>query len=127
MMKKILLTFLLLISCTCTLVYADTQQFLPGGYVPVDQKDKDLQDVIKFAVTTMQQGSLVKVISAEKQVVAGTNYALQLEIAASDGTNHIYNVIVFVPLPDANQSMQLTTMQDTGPMASATENSGGNQ
>lgn len=117
MLKKLLVT--LSLAFTINIAHA-AEQYLPGGYSPADIKSQEVQDAAKFAIAQMQQGSLVKIVSAQSQVVAGMNYALQMVIAANDGTNHLYNVIVFVPLPNSGGTMQLTNVQDTGTVDAAT-------
>lgn len=117
MLKKFLITTIL--SCVFSVSFA-AEQYLPGGYSPADIKSQEVQDAAKFAIAQMQQGTLVKIVSAQSQVVAGMNYALQLVVAANDGTNHLYNVIVFVPLPNSGGTMQLTNVQDTGTVDAAT-------
>lgn len=84
-----------------------------GGYNDVSVKDPEVQSAATFAVNQIQQGTLVRVDSAQMQVVAGKNYKLTLILAQRSG-NYQYNVTVFVPLPSANQSMQVTTVQSGG-------------
>ena len=72
------------------------------------------QRVVDSAVKQMKCGTLVKIISAQTQVVAGTNYLLELEIETKDASHHTYKAVVFVPLPVAQLPMQLTKFQDMG-------------
>lgn len=90
---------------------------MPGGYRTVNVNDPEVQQVVAFAVENMQKGSLVKVESAQMQVVAGKNYELLL-VLNQDGTDYKYSATVFVPLPSANQSMQLTNIQAIGRVVS---------
>lgn len=90
---------------------------LPGGYRAVDVKDPEVQQAVAFAVENMQKGSLVKVESAQMQVVAGKNYELLL-VLNQDGVDYKYSATVFVPLPVANQPMQLTNVKAVGRVTS---------
>lgn len=86
---------------------------ITGAYGPIDTKDPDVQSAAAFAIDQMDQGTLVKIDSAQVQVVAGKNYQLQL-IVGQNGMNYRYNVTVFVPLPVTEQPMQLTNVQAMG-------------
>lgn len=115
MVKAIIVIMLLCIQPV--LVFA--ADALPGGYNAVDLKDKQLQEVVNFAVQQMQHGTLVKIVSAKRQVVAGLNYSVQLEMLSANGVHNLYNVIIYVPLPQTNQSMQLTNVQFIGEVPEA--------
>lgn len=128
MRKWIILTLLL----TCNYVYAaeqiqqtsgseqesmpaqETQNAsIPGAYNSIEVSDPSVQKAATFAVSQMQQGNLVKVDAAQMQVVAGKNYRLQL-ILEQSGVQYKYSVVVFEPLPNSGQSMQLTNVQAMG-------------
>ena len=115
MVKAIIVVMLLYIQPV--LVFA--ADALPGGYNAVDLKDKQLQEVVNFAVQQMQQGTGVKIVSAKRQIVAGLNYSVQLEMLGANGVHNLYNVIIYVPLPQTNQSMQLTNVQFIGEVPEA--------
>lgn len=58
---------------------------IAGGFSPVDVNDKEVQEMAAFATTAVASNTntgplqLVKVLSAETQVVAGRNYRMKLE------------------------------------------------
>lgn len=75
-------------------VAKDTQRSLPllGGYTNVDPSDSAIVEMANFATTTISQSlnsetnnsspySLTKIHSAAKQIVAGVNYKLELELS----------------------------------------------
>lgn len=84
---------------------------LPGGYANADVTNAQVQEAANFAIQQLNAGTLVKIISAQSQVVAGVNYKMQLLIAATNGQQVTYEVIVFVPLPVTNDPMQLTSAE----------------
>lgn len=86
---------------------------VPGGYSDAKINDPEVQKAAAFAVQQMNNGPLVKILSAQTQVVAGKNINLQLVIL-QNGVNYQYNVTVFIPLPSANQPMQLTNVAAMG-------------
>ena len=71
-----------------------------GCYSSVSVDDADVQEIASFAATSISQSSnsgplrLVRVTAAEKQVVAGWNYRLTIELSA-DGTTMTCQVVVF--------------------------------
>jgi TPP-dependent indolepyruvate ferredoxin oxidoreductase alpha subunit len=85
---------------------------MPGGYSNVSVTDPQVQNVANFAATTINNGKLARIVSAESQVVAGVNYKLILEVVDQSGALHNYKVIVFVPLPSSNQAMQVTNVAE---------------
>lgn len=85
---------------------------LPGGYSNISVMDSQVQNAANFATMVINNGQLKHVITAESQVVAGINYKLTLEIVDPTGILHNYRVIVFVPLPSSNQSMQVTSYEE---------------
>ena len=97
---------LILVSLWSGCIYAG----MPGGYVSQSTADPKVQDVVNFAVATINKGSLIRIISIESQVVAGINYKLKLQILDVVGITHVYNVIVFVPLPSSGQSMRVMSV-----------------
>lgn len=118
MVTKILITLVLL--GTCAIGVADQPQLL-GGYSPISMTDPEVMSAADFAVSQINQGPLVRIMSAESQVVAGINYKLVLEIVGNDNLPHAFSVVVFVPLSTSQDSTQLTNVQDLGAIAT-TEN-----
>lgn len=79
-----------------------------GGYGPADVESPGVRKAAQFATKVIGQGDLVRVISADQQVVAGTNYSMLLEIKDKIGFARHYKAVVFVPLPNAeSRPMQL--------------------
>lgn len=112
MVKKILL---ILILSYLPLLNADPIPQMIGGYNPISIRDPEVVSAADFATQQIGQGPLVSILSAQTQVVAGTNYAMVLEIVGNDNLSHSFSVVVFVPLPTAaDQSMQLTEVEDLG-------------
>lgn len=73
-------------------------QFVAGGNSPADLDDADLQSAAKFATMMMARSSnsltppaLDRVVSAQRQVVAGTKWTIVL--AMNDGTRHSVQVL----------------------------------
>ncbi|MEI6279435.1 MAG: cystatin domain-containing protein [Verrucomicrobiae bacterium] len=67
------------------------QPALAGGYSPAEI-DSEARKVAEFAVKAQAKASgsplrLVKILKAERQVVAGLNYRLEIEV--TDGSNHL--------------------------------------
>jgi len=67
------------------------QSVLCGGYSPAEI-DPGVQKVAEFAVNTQARTSgrplqIVKIMKAERQVVAGLNYRLEIEVA--DGSKNL--------------------------------------
>jgi len=67
------------------------QPSLPGGYSTAEI-DSEVSKVAKFAVKTQAEATgrplrLVKILKAERQVVAGLNYRLEIEVA--DGSKNL--------------------------------------
>ncbi|HSX20640.1 MAG TPA: cystatin domain-containing protein [Gammaproteobacteria bacterium] len=103
---------------TTTTTTATTQpvakpDVLPGGYADISVNDKGVVDAANFATQQLSQGTLTKIVSAQAQVVAGMNYKMQL-ILTLNGVDSLFNVTVFVPLPNSGQDKQLSDMQAMG-------------
>ena len=67
------------------------QPSLPSGYSTAEI-DYEVSKVAKFAVKTQTEATgkplrLVKILKAERQVVAGLNYRLEIEVA--DGSKNL--------------------------------------
>lgn len=73
---------------------------MTGAYSFAEPAAADVVACANYAVDTREpKGSvkLVKILSAEKQVVAGTNYKLTLSVSAS-GTTQTVTVVVWSKL-----------------------------
>ncbi|KAJ1428679.1 Proteinase inhibitor I25, cystatin, conserved site [Sesbania bispinosa] len=83
-----------------------------GGYVPIkDLNDPHVKEIANYAVAEYDKRSgaklkLVKVVKGETQVVAGTNYRLDLEVTVryqavvwEKTWEHFRNLTSFKPLP----------------------------
>lgn len=71
---------------------AGTEAQLVGGFHSIDAKSAEVMAIANFATSTIGQSmndekgmKLIKIVSAESQVVAGTNYKLELELQGSSG------------------------------------------
>lgn len=67
------------------------QPTLAGGYSSAEI-DSEVSKVVEFAVKTQSQATgrplqLVKILKVERQVVAGLNYRLEIEVV--DGSKHL--------------------------------------
>jgi len=67
------------------------QPTLAGGYSQAEI-DSEVRKVAEFAVKTQAEATgkplqLVKILKVERQVVAGLNYRLEMEVA--DGSKHV--------------------------------------
>jgi len=67
------------------------QPALAGGYSPAEI-NSEVRKIAEFAVKTQGKATerplrLVKILKAERQVVAGLNYRLEIEVA--DGSKHL--------------------------------------
>lgn len=94
---------------------------LTGGWEPIQNlKEGRVIPVAHYAVAAYNKEeltslSLVSVLKAEKQIVAGVNYRLVLSAkdsaaaaAAAAAPVHTYTAVVFVPL-SANKPLNLTS------------------
>jgi hypothetical protein len=75
---------------------------LVGGYSKASVKDKEVVDAAQFAVKeqakkTNSKIELIKVVRADRQVVAGMNYKLRLEIKTGEQLS-LVNVVVWKKL-----------------------------
>ncbi|MEI6073023.1 MAG: cystatin domain-containing protein [Verrucomicrobiae bacterium] len=94
-MKRILLPVLAL-ALASTAIAADNpakpdQSALCGGYSPAEI-DSEVRTVAEFAVKTQSESTeralkLIKILKVERQVVAGLNFRLEIEVA--DGSKHL--------------------------------------
>lgn len=74
------------------------QAHIVGGYTAVEVNDLEVQNAAQFAVQALG-GLLNRVTKAERQVVAGMNYRLQLDLQNGAG----YEVVVYVDLQQQKQ------------------------
>lgn len=81
-------------------------QGIPGGITNVATYNTDVQLAAKFAANQLGQ-PLDKVISAARQVVAGTNFHLTIQLADSS----TYRVVVY---KDLNYNYSLTRVTNIG-------------
>ena len=91
----------------CFNAIASTEPIKPRAFAAIKTDRKDVRDVAEFAVSKINNGTMVKIISAKSQVVAGINYVLVLELETANGKHVQYGARVFVPLPVTKQPMQL--------------------
>lgn len=75
---------------------------VPGGYMPRNVNDPDVKEMAKFASTIITANThphlaLIKILKAESQVVAGTNYRMTLLFASGPHSRYLLlcGVIVF--------------------------------
>jgi len=78
-----------------------------GGYSKASVKDKEVVDAAQFAVKeqakkTQSKIDLIKVVRADRQVVAGMNYKLRLEIKTGDQLSQV-NVVVWKKLDQTHE------------------------
>ncbi|KAK9787986.1 hypothetical protein WJX73_000741 [Symbiochloris irregularis] len=90
-------------------------QQLAGGYRHREDHHKDphIKEVVNFAVEKVQaarneQLDLIKVVSCQTQVVAGTNYKVVFEAATPTQELHTFEATVYEPLPHTKQPLQLS-------------------
>lgn len=79
---------------------SSSRSSLTGAYAVTEIDDKDVLSCAKYAVDNREPKgtvTLVKILSAEKQVVAGMNYKMKLSIM-NNGTPQVVNVVVWSKL-----------------------------
>jgi Aspartic acid proteinase inhibitor len=74
------------------LTAAASAQRVVGGYKSISADDKDAVAAAKFAAGE-KEVELVSVVTAERQVVAGTNFKLCLEVNDDSGTKNFMAVV----------------------------------
>lgn len=97
---------IVLIIPTLIFLGAFTAVSMPGGYSEVPVTDKNVIDAANFAVeakakdvqeekkTVQVELKLLKIISAQQQVVSGMNYKLKLEVSF-DGQEKMADAVVW--------------------------------
>jgi predicted RNA-binding protein associated with RNAse of E/G family len=83
---------------------AAAQPSMLGGFSPVSSTDSQVQAAAHYASNSFNS-ELVKIIKAEQQIVAGTNYHLVIELA----NKAVYDVVVNVAL--GNNAMSLSSVK----------------
>lgn len=69
----------------------EDEEPMPGAFRAIVAIDDEVKEIASFAANALSSSintgpvEVIRIISAEKQVVAGLNYALQLELKPSDG------------------------------------------
>ncbi len=87
----VLAVTMLTIDSTTSAVISKRQIGFTGGFSPAKVDDATVKEMANFATTAVASNSnsgpvkLLKIVKAETQVVAGTNYKLNLEL--SSGAN----------------------------------------
>lgn len=83
------------------LVQSDTSPLPPGGFMPINVNDNEVKEIAEFASNAISARTnagpitVVDIVMAESQVVAGKNYKLTLELDGSAGKKHLCEVLVF--------------------------------
>jgi hypothetical protein len=89
-----------LVRLSCTPKRKTRQVTRDGGYKTIDVNDATVKEMALFAATAISDQSnsgpvtLVKIVKAETQTVAGTNFKMKLELNGVEGTIQC-DVIVF--------------------------------
>ena len=89
---------------------------IAGGYSSLSVKSKDARDAAAFAIKTQSATSskkivLVKILKAEKQVVAGLNYRICLLVRESKGRSKSITAVVY---QDLSNVLSLTDWKGGG-------------
>lgn len=122
-MNKRLFSIALSVGVFMTLAVAAASAQKVGGYKEVSASDAAVQAAAEFAVNaqgekTEKEISLVDVIKAERQVVAGSNYRMCLKITSqgevdeADATSFV-QVVVYVDLK-GNRKLSSWVASDCG-------------
>lgn len=78
---------------------------IAGGYSDISASSKEVKRAVRFAVQqrmlrTGNKVTLVKIVKAERQVVAGLNYRIVLGVADRRGRRRTATVVVYQDLKD---------------------------
>lgn len=95
--------------------YAQDGQIV-GGYGDISIKSREARSAASVAVTQHNRGirdkvTLVKILKAEQQVVAGMNYRVCLQIKTRRGVNRTITAVVYQPI---RKKMRLTDWEAGG-------------
>lgn len=89
----------------------------PGGFSKIDPTDPHVKFIAEFAVeeANLQNNTnlqLVKVVSAKRQIVEGTNYKLHIQAKVKGGgIIQTYKTVVFEGLPTTNPMLKLVSFK----------------
>ncbi len=91
---------------------------MAGGYKVIASDDTAAQDAAEFAVVTQsaktaKEISLIDIVKAERQIVAGSNYRMCLAIDTVGGETASVLVVVYVDLK-GNRKLISWTASDCG-------------
>lgn len=98
---KFFLGILSLLSMSAAVAWAQappTERPVVGGYAKIGVLDKDVVEAATFAVKDQAkkegaQIELVKIVQAKRQVVAGMNYQLLLEVKSQGVTSKVHAIL----------------------------------
>jgi hypothetical protein len=87
-----------------TKVHAQADQ-ITGGYGEMSVTDKDAKNAAAFAVKTRTNQThktvtMVKIVKAEQQVVAGLNYRVCINVRINNGKTQTVTAVVYKNLQD---------------------------
>lgn len=87
-----------------------------GGYGDISVRSRDARSAASVAVTQHNRGirdkvTLVKILKAEQQVVAGMNYRVCLQIKTRRGVSRTITAVVYQPI---RKKMRLTDWEAGG-------------
>jgi hypothetical protein len=126
-MKKYALMFLVL-PLLLGMVSPSLAGQLAGGYAAASVTNAQVVAAAQFAVKTLAAMperapamTLVEILSASQQIVAGTNYRLRLKLKV-DGKDSEVEVVVWRKLNGEHQLTSQTWSQPTAPAAPPREN-----
>ncbi len=94
-----------------------------GGFTAISTEDAGVQAAAEFAVTTQagkanKEMSLSEIIKAERQVVAGTNFRLCMEVSSEAGEGQddvmIYVIAVVYVDPKGNKKLSSWAISECG-------------
>ena len=104
-MRRLCCVVLLLVAAAASGVHSQQQhEHLPilGGYSNVDVDTDIIKEMASFATTTVSQAinsqeplTVVRIVSAKSQVVAGVNYQMELELKEGENDAIFCKVVVY--------------------------------
>lgn len=103
-MKKQILTYSFAIAVVLgvhAVANSVSAQMITGGYSDASVTSKEVKRAAKFAVSrhsTTSKVTLVKIVKAEQQVVAGMNYRVVLSVADKRGKKGTATAVVYQDL-----------------------------
>jgi hypothetical protein len=108
---SVIITSVIITGCGASSNSTGSATFTPamtGAYVVTETADADAQSCANYAVDSREpKGTvkLVRILSAEKQVVAGMNYKLKLAIT-ENGASKTVSVVVWSKLDGTKEVMK---------------------